>query len=77
MPPCPQGMEPALRMANMAIAKVRLTVEYDMDLDHVPTGAELAKELRDWIDGNIAVADIQALQNYGEDCSVTIRAMHG
>ena len=40
------------------MVRVRLTVEYDMDIDREPTEGELAKELRDWIEGNVDVQDL-------------------
>lgn len=44
---------------NMA-TRVRVTIEYDLDLeqDAVATPEILAKELQDWIDGHVEVADV-------------------
>jgi hypothetical protein len=54
------------------MVRVRLTVEYDMDIDHEPTDGELANELQDWLSGNVDVQDLIGADPDFKDTSVRI-----
>lgn len=45
------------------MARVRVTIEYDLDHDGVPTADELAQERRDWLEGKVELADIMAVDD--------------
>lgn len=43
------------------MARVRITIEYNMDHDGVPTADELRQERLDWLEGRIDIQDVVEL----------------
>lgn len=41
--------------------KVRITIEYDNDMD---ASRSLAQEAKDWLDGNVGLADIVGIDGF-------------